>query len=210
MNSRRRTFAPRQLAVYAMQFAIVGILVTGVFARNVSIVVNGVLALAVTFLPALVSRDWEVRPSPGVTLWITLAVFLHAIGMLGLYDNVWWYDHVTHTLSATIVAGVGYATARAIDRYTDVVYLPRRFMFVFIVTFTLAFGVFWEVLEFFARLGADYFGADAVLVQYGLEDTIMDLLFDTVGAILVGLFGTKTLSSVVDSIHYRIEELRAG
>ncbi|RDI72097.1 hypothetical protein [Halopelagius longus] len=209
MNARRRSL-PARHAVRAMQFGIVGILVAGVLARNVSVAVNGLFAFAVTFLPSVLSRDWGIRLSPGLTLWITLAVFLHAVGMLGLYDGVWWYDHVTHTLSATIVAGVGYATARAVDRYTDTVHLPRRFMFVFIVTFTLAFGVFWEVLEFFARLSADAVGAEAVLVQYGLDDTIVDLLFDSVGAVLVGLFGTNTLATAVDSVHKRIEEARAG
>jgi len=34
-----------------------------------------------------------------VTLWITLALILHTFGMLGIYSEVWWYDHVTHALS---------------------------------------------------------------------------------------------------------------
>jgi hypothetical protein len=201
--------SPGRLAVYAMQFAIVGILAAGVLTRNVSVIVNGAFALAVTLLPGFLSHDWGVRLSPGLTLWITLAVFLHAAGMLGLYGDVWWYDHVTHTLSASIVAGVGYATARAVDRYSDAVYLPRRFLFFFVVTFTLAFGVFWEVLEFFARLAAAFFGVEAVLVQYGLEDTVVDLVFDTVGAVLVALFGTETLSGAVDAVYDRIRARRA-
>jgi hypothetical protein len=107
-----------------------------------------------------------------------------------------------------LVAAVGYAATRAVDEYSDAVYLPRRFLFVFILTFTLAAGVFWEVLEFFIRLGADFFGAEAILVQYGLGDTMLDLVFDTVGALIVALFGTETLSGVVDALHERLEDAR--
>ncbi|WP_394327788.1 hypothetical protein [Halogeometricum limi] len=191
-----------------MRLAIAGILGVGVATLNVSVTLNAAAALAITYLPAVLSRDWGIRLSPGLTLWVTTAVLLHAVGMLGLYSNVWWYDHLTHTLSAMLVAAVGYATARAVDEYSDAVYLPPRFLFVFILTFTLAFGVLWEVLEFFARLAADYFGVEAVLVQYGLTDTIVDLLFDTVGAVIVALFGTETLSGLVDTLRERLEAAR--
>ncbi|WP_089809014.1 hypothetical protein [Halogeometricum rufum] len=191
-----------------MRLAIAGILGFGLATLNASIVINAAAALSITYLPAVLSRDWGIRLSPGLTLWVTTAVLLHAVGMVGLYDGLWWYDHLTHTLSAMLVAAVGYASARAVDKYSEAVYLPPRFMFVFILTFTLALGVVWEVLEFFARLAADYLGVEAILVQYGLADTITDLVFDTVGAVLVALFGTETLSGLVDSLHQRLEEAR--
>lgn len=196
------------LAAGGMRLAIAGVLGVGLATRNVSVVINAAAGLAITYLPAALSRDWGIRLSPGLTLWVTTAVLLHALGMLGLYDDVSWYDHLTHTLSATLVAAVGYATARAVDDYSDAVVLPPRFMFVYILTFTLAVGVLWEVAEFFARISAAYFGVEAVLVQYGLEDTIMDLVFDTVGAVLVALFGTETLSDLVDTLAERLEERR--
>ncbi|QIB75928.1 hypothetical protein GL213_02450 [Halogeometricum borinquense] len=196
------------LAAGGMRLAIAGILGFGIAKLNASITINAAAALAVTYLPALLSRDWGIRLSPSLTLWVTTAVLLHAVGMVGPYSEVWWYDHVTHTLSAMLVAAVGYATARAVDKYSDSVFLPPRFMFVYILTFTLAFGVLWEVLEFFARLSAEFFGIEAVLVQYGLHDTIVDLMFDTVGAAIVALFGTETLSDLVDTLHERLEEAR--
>ena len=175
----------------------------GIATANVSVLINALGALGVTYLPALLRRDWGVRLSPGLTMIVTTAVFLHTVGMLGLYDHVWWYDHLTHTLSASIVAAVGYAGTRALDLYSDSVSFPPRFLSVFLLLFTLALGVFWEVLEFAARLGASAVGAEAVLVQYGLEDTILDLVFDTVGAVLVALFGTRRLSALVTELHDR-------
>lgn len=180
-----------------LQVAIAGILVVGVATRNPAVVVNAALALAVTFLPGVLARDVGLSLSPGLVLLLTLALFLHTLGMLGLYDGVWWYDHVTHTLSAMLVAGVGYAVTRAVDRYSEAIYLPDRFLALYIVLFTLAAGVLWEVLEFLARELAAWLALDPVLVQYGIGDTLMDLVFDTVGAVAVALFGTERFDDLV-------------
>jgi hypothetical protein len=191
------------LSASGMRMAIAIILGFGIATLNLAIVVNAVLALGVTYLPALLRRDWGLRLSPGLTFAVTLAVLLHALGMMGLYEEIWWYDHLTHTLSAALVAAVGYATTRAIDLHSDAVSFPPHFLSLFLLLFTLALGVLWEVLEFLARLGAAAIDVEAVLVQYGLEDTILDLVFDTVGAVLVALFGTPRLSGTVDSIRER-------
>jgi hypothetical protein len=203
MRLPSRSTAAR-LAASAMRMSIALVLGVGVATLNVSIVINAVVALAVTYLPALLRRDWDLRLSPGLTLVITTAVLLHSLGMVGLYEGLWWYDHLTHTLSAGIVAAVGYATTRAIDQHSDAVSFPPRFLSVFLLLMTLALGVFWEVLEFVARLAAGAAGIDAVLVQYGLEDTILDLVFDTLGALLVALFGTRRLSGLVTVISARL------
>ncbi|MFC6732934.1 MULTISPECIES: hypothetical protein [unclassified Haladaptatus] len=183
-----------------MQLAIVAVFVVGALNRNVSIVVNALIALSITFLPAILERDYRIPLNPALSLWITLAVLLHAVGMLGLYTTVWWWDHVTHTLSATIVAGVGYTTARVLDKHRAGLSFPQPFLFVFVLTFTLAFGVFWEVIEFAVHGLAEAYGFGPVLIQYSLEDTIEDLLFDLVGAVLVAVFGTRTLADFADRV----------
>lgn len=190
----------RRRAARLMQVAIVAILLAGVWTRNVGVIVNASLALVVTFLPALLERDYSIGLDPGLTLWLTTAVLLHAIGMLGLYNTVWWWDHVTHTLSATVVAAVGYITVRAIGDHSDALHFPPQFTFVFILLFTLALGVFWEIMEFAIHGTADWFGLEPILVQYSLEDTIVDLIFDFVGAVLVALFGHHELGGVVRAV----------
>lgn len=208
MFGRRLPVSPRgqRAASRLLQVVVVATLVVGLLTRNLSVVVNATLALTLTFVPAILRRDYRIELDAGVTLWITLALCLHTLGMLGIYAGVWWYDHVTHTLSATIVAAAGYVVARAADEASEAIYLPPRFMFVFVLLFTLGLGVIWEVLEFFARLGAELLGLDPVLVQYGLEDTLLDLLFDTLGAVLVAAFGTGVVADVVTSVTDRLAE----
>lgn len=189
-----------QTLVRAIQAAVAAILVAGVLTRNTSIVVNAGLGLAVTFLPAFLRRDRHLHLSVGASLWVAVAVFLHTIGMTGVYQEVWWFDHLTHAFSAALVAGAGYATVRAMDEHREDLYFPRPFLAVFILLATLAFGVLWELAEWGARELAFALSMDPVLVVYGIDDTLLDLVFDAVGAVVVATFGARHLRDDVAAL----------
>ncbi|GAA0229405.1 hypothetical protein GCM10009000_050820 [Halobacterium noricense] len=193
-----------------MELSLVGIFFVGVDRGNLGIMVNAGIAFAITHVPAVIERDYHIPMDAGLTLWITTAVFLHAVGTLGPYQNVWWWDHVTHALSASLVAAVGYATVRALDAHYDDVYLPPRFMFVFILMFVVAFGVIWEVVEFGISGLAVVLGAKTVLTQYGLGDTMLDLMFNTVGGLITAIWGTAYLSDVVGALTERLDGQMQG
>ena len=196
-----------------MEFALVGMLFVGLERGHTGIIVNTAVALGVTQLVPVLERDVGIPMDPALTLWITAAVFLHALGAVGIpgtelesfYRQVWWWDHMTHALSASVVAAAGYATARAIDLHSEEVSLPPRFMFVFILLLTVAFGVFWEVIEFAIAEAAAVMGGAPVLTQYGLDDTLLDLVFDTIGAVVVATWGTAYLGDVVGAITDRFD-----
>jgi hypothetical protein len=205
--------ATQARVAWGMELVLLGILVVGIWDRNTGIIVNTAVGLAVTQLVPLLERDYDIPMDPALTLWITGAVFLHAVGVIGvpgsprnLYASVWWYDHVTHALSASVVAAAGYATARAIDLHTEEVRLPPRFMFVFILLVTLAFGVLWEVIEFVIGEIAATVGGGAVLTQYGLGDSMLDLVFDSLGAVVVAVWGTAYLTDVAGALADRLAE----
>lgn len=203
--SRLPASRQRRLA-RAMQISLVGILLVGLYDGDSSIIVNTAVALCVTHLPAVLEREYGVSLDARLSLWITSAVFLHAFGMVGVpwtplnpYQSVWWWDHLTHSLSASVVAAVGYSTARIVDSHSGVIEIPPRFMFVYIVLFVLAFGVLWEVLEFAVSRLAFLIGGKPVLVQYGIEDTLLDLVFDVVGGVAVATRGTELLDDVLQT-----------
>lgn len=183
-----------------MQAVLSFIVLVGVVERSPGTVVNAGVALLVTFLPAFLERDYEIPLDAGLTLWITLAVFLHAVGSLGPYRSVWWWDHVTHTLSTTVVGGVGYTTVRAFDLHSPEIHIPEKLIFVFILLFVLAFGVYWEVMEYALGVLTEAFGTGKLLTQYGLNDTMMDLVFDALGGVIVAVWGTIYLTEVVDAV----------
>ncbi|WP_135303080.1 hypothetical protein [Haloarcula amylovorans] len=202
ISDRRQRQASR-----GMTLSMIVIFGIGVWTGNTGIIVNTALGLAVTQIPPLLERDYGITLDPALTLWITSAVFLHAVGVIGIpwsatnfYASVPGWDHLTHALSSSLVAAVGYTTVRALDRHSEEIYLPPRFTFVFILLFVLAFGVLWEVIEFTIGLVAESTGNSAVLTQYGLRDTMLDLVFDTVGAVVVAIWGTAHLTDVVGHV----------
>jgi hypothetical protein len=190
-------------ATYVMELFLVGIVFIGIERGSTTVIVNALVGLGVTQIPPILERDYDVPMNSALTLWITAAVFLHALGVLGLpgsernfYGTIWWWDHVTHALSSSVVAAVGYATARALDVHSEDIHLPPRFMFVYILIFVIAFGVLWEVIEFGLGEGARMMGNTALLTQHGLGDSMLDLVFDTVGAVVVAVWGTAHLTDV--------------
>lgn len=206
LSSRRQ----RQLT-YAMELGLVGLLFVGLERGNPGIVVNTAVALGVAQIPALLERDFDLTLDPRLILWITSAAFLHALGTVGIpstglsfYATLGWWDHMTHALSASVVAGVGYTTVRAIDAHSDRVYLPARFIAVIILLVVLAFGVVWELLEFAIGEAAAEIGTASVLTQYGVNDTLWDLIYNTIGGVVVALWGGVYLSGLSTVIADRL------
>jgi hypothetical protein len=197
----------------------VAILGIGLYTGNAGIVVNAAVGLLVTQLPALLERRFRITMSVGLVLWITLAMFLHALGtvpLLGpdfesLYGATWWWDHMTHALSSSLVVGSAYAVTRAIQEHTEYIHMGPKFTFAYLLVFVMAFGVFWELIEFYIAVGAELFGVPQVLTQYGLDDTVLDLVYNTMGGLLVAVFGTTYLTGISDQLRGRFEsEERKG
>ena len=178
------------LAVRAMQALLVAITAYGLVTLDLALAVNGFLPLLVSLVPAAVARRYGHSLGVGLELWVSVAAFLHAVGALGPYESVAGYDVVTHTLTATLVAGVAYAVVVALDESSSAVRFPPEFRFLFILVFVLAFGVLWEIGEFAAGGAARMLGGDEILTQYGMRDTALDLVFDGVGGLIVALWGT--------------------
>ncbi|MEE6209563.1 hypothetical protein U3A55_05280 [Salarchaeum sp. III] len=191
--------------VHALQALVALVFVVGVVTRNPSVAVNALLGLLVTLAPNVLERDYGVVLGPLPALWVTVAVLLHSIGMLGLYDSIVWWDHLTHTVSASVVAGAAYAAVHAVDLHTEDIYLPPPFVGVLLVVVTLGFGVLWETAEFVARDLAIAFGFRPLLVVYSLEDAIVDLAYNALGGLLVAWFGTTRLDRISRELEGRLQ-----
>lgn len=177
-----------RLIARALQLVLVSLIVFGVVTVRIEMVVTVGIALGVTLLPALLRREFGYSMDAGLVLWITIAMIFHTAGSLGLYEQYQWYDEITHTFSATLIAGVGYASFRALELHSDTIDVPSEFRAVFIVVFVLAAGVFWEVLEF--SLGG-------LVAVYGIDDIVTDFVFNAVGAIVVAVWGTGYVDGLV-------------
>lgn len=186
-----------------MQLILLGLVSYGLVAGQPKAIINGSIALLITALPAILKRNYALPLDPWLGLWITTAVFLHILGARGLYVQIGWWDHLTHAMSASLIAGGGYTAARAIDLHSDEIHIPRRFAFAYIFIVVLAFGIIWELLEFGLDFTAETTGLTMPLAQHGLNDTIRDLMFNSVGALVVTIFGQAHLTDTAETIRER-------
>jgi len=178
-----------------LQLLLVGLLGFGLVTVQADLIVTTGIALGVTLLPALLRREYDYSMDAGLVLWIAVAMVLHVLGSMGIYEQFQWYDEVTHTVSATLVAGIGYASFRAVECHSEAVDVPPVFRTVFIVVFVLAAGILWEVIEF---------GLGGLVTVYGIDDIVTDLVFNGVGALVVAIWGTGYVGDLVGFIGDRI------
>jgi len=183
-----------------MQVLLAAIVAYGAVFGQPKAITNGGLGLFVTFVPAILKRNYDMPLDPWLGVWITSAVFLHTLGSAWFYAQIPWWDHLTHALSASLIAGAGYTTLRAVDLHSDEISIPSRFAFVFILVVVLAFGVVWELFEFALDIVADETGISMPLAQFGLDDTVLDLMYNSVGALIVATFGQAHLTGVAERV----------
>ena len=172
-----------------MQSGILAIAVAGVLTDNLTWVPAAVISLSITEIPSILRRDLKLVLPVELNFWIALALFLHVFGgVSGFYDNVPGWDHVTHALSASLIAALGFIVVLSVDQYVRSIFLPRRFLGLFIVMFTMAMGVMWELMEFSVDMWT------GSRMQYSLDDTMIDLFFDGIAGIAVAAVGAHYLS----------------
>ena len=194
MTRATRTSATRTAVTRTVELSIKGTLlavfVEALRQRNQNAIVNAVLMFTATSLPDVAERRYSVEFRPWQRVYVELALLAHAVGFLGPYDDVWWWDHVTHTLSATLLGGIFHVVAQFRGRN------PERDVLASIV----GGGVLWESLEYVIHLVSDRLGVEPMLVHYGPRDTLKDLLFNLLGGLLVIVFGDRLLRNFTENV----------
>ncbi|KZN23444.1 hypothetical protein A4G99_14565 [Haladaptatus sp. R4] len=169
-----------------IRYAILAVFVVGLRRRNPGAAVNALVAFVATYLPDAIDHKYDVGFGPWQRVYSDAAMLTHTVGMLGPYDDVWWWDHLTHTHSATLLGGLAFVTARRQGRDPR----PR------VLAVVVGLGVLWELMEYLIHAVADRFDREPILVSYGRSDILFDLLFDLFGALLVLVFGDRFLRNL--------------
>ena len=170
--------------------ATLAVFVEGLRQRNSNAIVNAVLMFTATYLPDITERLYDVRFRPWQRVYTEITMLAHAIGFLGPYDDTWWWDHITHVLSATLLGGFIHVAAHRRGRD------PKRDVLASIV----GGGALWEGLEYTIHRLSDRLGIEPMLVYYGPRDTLKDLLFNLLGAFLVLMFGDRLLRNFARNV----------
>jgi len=176
---------PYQIIVsYLFQFSLMGMFVFSFIEGYMYPALSSLFGFFLVNIPGFLRRREIVVLPWELVLWIFIVIFLHNLGLsLKFYDYIWWWDKLTHFLSTALIADFGFIGIVIADKYIQSIYLPPKFLPFFIIIFVMAMGVFWEIIEYLFDL---LFGTR---MQYSLPDTIMDLVFDLLGAVTIAVLG---------------------
>ena len=162
--------------------------------ENGAAVVNTAACLLVTLVPVAVETGVGVSLTPLLTFWIGGASVLHCVGMLGVYESVRGWDHLTHTVSAALAGALLYAGFLVVaDRSAAGAAAATLLLIV-------GLGVLWELLELAMRELGERYGVEPVLIHYGWRDTALDMVFDVVGVALVLVVDLRLFVPVFETL----------
>ncbi|WP_059104934.1 hypothetical protein [Shouchella shacheensis] len=142
---------------------------------------GGVLCGAIPLLLALFTKLQFNLP-----LIISYLLFLlgsqYFGSILGWYGNGWW-DTFIHFISGALIAFVGIALYERLVHREARNHISPWLVFLFVLSFAVFGGVLWEIYEF---SGDQFF--DLTLQGGGNEDTMIDLIADTLGGLVVAIW----------------------
>jgi len=152
----------------------------------------------VAFLPILVGHRFHVRIPPEFELlaviFVCASLFLGEVH--GYYLKYWWWDMLLHAGSGLILGIFGFLLVYVINEHEDLeMHMKPGFVGLFAFMFALGMGTIWEIVEFSLDqlLGMDTQGNS-------LEDTMSDLIVDSIGALIISLLGYSYLRTAkIDS-----------
>jgi uncharacterized membrane protein YjdF len=151
-------------------------------------VFGSLLAICISLIPSLIKRNFNVTLPWILDFMITAALFVHiAGGILSLYHLIPLYDKFAHFVSSILVSFLAFVIIYILDQYWEGLHMDKYAMAFFVVMTTMAMGVIWEFNEWITDL---VFGTNE---QWGLHDTMTDLLVDTIAGIIMAAVGVNLI-----------------
>lgn len=144
----------------------------------------GLLGFIVTFIPDALRRYPKLVLPFAYEIGIMAFVFLSLIAgeYFNIYGKLLWWDDMLHFVSGLVV---GYAALLALhidDKKKDAVSGPW-FAAIFVFSLVIMSAAMWEVFEFSVdQLAHGH-------MQYGLVDTMMDIIDAMVGGLVIASIG---------------------
>lgn len=158
-----------------------------IFQKNWFNLILSFFTLILVFLPSIFNRKLTID-YPNLILIIVL-IYLFLSVLLGdfqsFFEKYWWWDIMLHTLVGLIVGSVGFLLVlELVQEKASCSNLTPLLIVIFAFAFSVAIGTLWEICEFAVD---SLFNTN--LQRSSLNDTMLDLIFDMVGALIISLIG---------------------
>jgi uncharacterized membrane protein YjdF len=161
-----------------------------------------ILMIIVSLLPVILRRYLHIDLPLLFDFFVSLALIFH-IGNELLDETIYIdiYNKFTHFFSAIVVAFISLIILYVVHEYEGNIVSNTKKVLFDIIIITISLGVLWELMEW----GTDmFFGLNS---QVDLDDTMFDLIADTLGGIIMSIIGYLLIKrEVLPRIAYNIKQ----
>ena len=188
-DNKKRNYLRRGIATsHVLKIIMAILLVIAIWKKDWLWVFGCILGILLSMVPSAFKRNYNITLPWVLDVLIASALFLHiGGGVLNAYHTIPGYDTITHFVSSAFVAFLAFVIIYILDEHWKGLHMDKYAMAFVVVVTTMAMGVVWEFNEWATDL---IFGTRE---QWGLNDTMKDLLIDTVAGILMALIGVSLI-----------------
>ena len=165
---------------------------TEAFRNSKENILNCIYCLLFSLLPYVLSR-WNIHSTKTLRVYFLIAIIVHFIGggTLNYYRDVWFFSFIVHLINSFLIATIIYGMLLRHCQNQS-----KFFMFLATVAFTALVGVLWEVCEYaidgLSGKNMQRFNnsvtEEPFIGRKALQDTMIDLMMDTLGGVLAGFY----------------------
>ncbi len=187
-QQQTQTFYAEKIIVgisYFLRFLILVEALTAAWNKNFWLTFLAFFILLLTFSPSFIQRNYKINLPLEleciVVIFISFSLFLGEL--LDYYVKYWWWDLLLHSISSFVLAFIGFLILYVLYTEKKITAKPITIM-LFSFCFAVAIGVLWEIVEFSIdnTMGLN-------MQKSGLQDTMWDLIVDSISAFVVSLAG---------------------
>lgn len=169
---------------WMMILAMIWVIPAALWRGDWPLAIMATVAVAVALLPAVLQHNYRIVLPWFLVFLVVLQLHLHTFWgvWLRFYDSHWFWDKLLHLKGTMLVSLVGFLAAYAIH-LCGKARLTGPMLGLFTVIFGNALGAWWEIVEFLV---------DKTLkknTQYGLDNTMIDLINNLVGSLITAGVG---------------------
>lgn len=166
----------------------------------VLMLIQCLLGIVAMIIPNIVVKRKNVQIPSNMYIFLYCAIFLGEVR--SFYYLIPEWDTILHTFSGIMIGALGFSFVSMFNKTEDLhLQLSPFFVAMFAFMFAVTLGVIWEIYEFtfdgLLGLNMQKFmtePGDVMLVgRAALEDTMEDLIVDTVGALIISIAGYFSL-----------------
>ncbi len=174
------------IASYILRIVLIIFLVISLVRKDWLWVIGCSFTILVSFTPTILKRDFGITLPWVLDLMISMAIFLHVGGIIfNLYGTIPGYDIITHFVTSILIGFLAFVIIYILDQYSKNLSMDVYGMAFLVIIFAMAMGMVWEFFEWGIDLA---FGTHE---QWGLQDTMKDLLVDTTAGIFIAVIGVQ-------------------